>query len=98
MDALIIKLPAELNISAVTPCHSAMLQQLADSDTQQNIQIDASELLHIDTSGMQLLVALVAEASAQNRTLTWQSISDDLKQCALRLGLTDTLLSVNTPS
>ncbi|NRA70529.1 MAG: STAS domain-containing protein [Gammaproteobacteria bacterium] len=91
MDALTIKLPAELEISEVTQCHSDILKQLTDCDPQQEIKIDASDLWRIDTAGIQLLVSLVDEASSQNKSITWHDITDELKECATRLGLFDVL-------
>ena len=96
MDALTIKLPAELEISEVAQYHTTLVEMLSKLDPQQNIQIDASELWRVDTAGIQLLVALVSEASTQNRQLSWQKKSVELTECAQRLGLSDILLISNS--
>ena len=96
MDALTITLPEELNISEVTHFHTSIVDQLSQLAPQQQININASELRRIDTAGIQLLVALVSEASTQTNKLTWQNPSDNLTQCAAHLGLSDILLIPNS--
>jgi len=96
MDALTITLPEELNISEVTHFHTSIVDKLSQLAPQQQININASELRRIDTAGMQLLVALISEASTQTNKLTWQNPSDSLTQCAAHLGLSDILLTTNS--
>ena len=90
MNIATIKLPATLDVSAVTNYYQILLS-FVDNDNQESVQIDASELAHIDTAGIQLLLALVQQLSKQNKTLSWQSPPDELTQCAAQLGLTDAL-------
>ena len=96
MDALTIKLPAELEISSVAQFHTSLVDTLSQRETEQHLHLDASELRRIDTAGIQLLVALVREATAQNLKLTCQKPSNEFIQCAERLGLSDILLTTNS--
>lgn len=85
-----IKLPVKLDISAVADYYFQVLFSLSESD-QQHVQIDASELTHVDTAGIQLLLALVQQLPKEKKTLSWQSTPDVLIQHAEQLGLTDAL-------
>jgi len=96
MDALKITLPTELEISAVTEFHHSLVAQLTHLAPQQQIIIDASEIQRIDTAGIQILAALVREASTQKNTLTWHNPSDELTTCAEHLGLSDMFVATNS--
>ena len=65
MSEITIKLPVELDISAVADYHSQILLPLIDGASQQSVLIDASDLTHIDSAGIQLLLAIVQHASQQ---------------------------------
>ena len=90
MNTAKIKLPVKLDISVVAHYYQELLS-LIDNNSQQQVHIDAGELVHIDSAGIQLLLALVQELSKQNKTLSWQSSSDVLTQTAAQLGLIDAL-------
>ena len=90
MERPIIKLPAELTIAQVEECKSKILQQVENSDV---ILLDDSEVVRIDTVGIQLLLALVTHVSAQNKELQWQSCSPVIQESVKQLGLDEAILS-----
>lgn len=55
------------------------------------VVVDASGVRRIDTSGLQLLVALALREQAAGRRLEWKAASDELRKCSRRLGLDEAL-------
>lgn len=55
------------------------------------LHIDASNIETIDTSGLQLLLALIKNALSSNQKIHWQNPSETLTTNAEKLGLTDKL-------
>jgi len=62
-----------------------LLDQLA---TRKSIEIDGSGVDHIDTAGVQLLVALVRECGDSNIRVTWREWSAVVSEALRTLGLT----------
>jgi anti-anti-sigma regulatory factor len=60
----------------------------ADGDP---VVVDGSAVEHIDTAGLQLLVALARHQREVGRGLSWRSASPELLRCARRLGLIEAL-------
>lgn len=85
-----IKLPAELTIVQVGECKSKILQAVENSDV---ILLDDSDVVRIDTVGIQLLLALVTHVSAQNKELKWQSSSSVIQESVKQLGLDEAILN-----
>lgn len=59
-----------------------------DMDT---ITLDASKVETVDTSGLQLILALVKTALSQNKTIQWQNPSDIFSSSAAKIGLAEKL-------
>lgn len=62
-----------------------LLDQLA---TRKSIEIDGSGVDHIDTAGVQLLVALVRECGDSNIRVTWREWSAVVSEALRTLGVT----------
>ncbi len=83
------KLPAELTIAHVEECKNQIILLI---DQSQNISIDDSDVMRIDTVGIQLLLAIVTYISLQNKTLAWQLNSSVIRNGISQLGLDDSIL------
>lgn len=94
MDAITFLLPTSLDISIVNETKIDMVAQLQTDTPIPHINIDASQLSRVDTAGLQLLTALVIDINRQKINFTWQNVSDEIIQCAQRLGL-NALLKLN---
>lgn len=90
MSETTINLPENLTIHHIeAQLGDLRLASQADADT---FTIDASNVETIDTSGLQLLLALVKKLQASNKTIQWASPSELLTTSASKLGLTEKLM------
>jgi len=94
MDAITLSLPQSLDISLVDEMKSMMIEQIQSNTSLDHINIDAQELIRIDTAGLQLLTAIIIDLNRQKIKFSWENISDDLVTNASLLGLND-LLKLN---
>jgi anti-anti-sigma regulatory factor len=86
--------PARLSLGA-----SCTLREAAALRTQlqgtvsksDHVILEAGAVEHIDTVGLQLLVAFARREQAAGRRLEWQSPSHELLVASARLGLTEAL-------
>ena len=85
-----IKLPNELTIVQVDQCKSEVLQQIDENDV---FEIDDSNVIRIDTVGIQLLLSIVTYIASQNKVLQWQSNSPVVKESIKQLGLNEAILN-----
>lgn len=90
-----IKFPSELTITQVDD-YSIQIQSLIEDND--NISIDDSQLMRIDTIGVQFILAVITYISAQGKELIWQSTSKVLHESIQQLGITDAILLQYMPS
>lgn len=86
----ILKLPAELTIAKVDECKSNIIKAVAEENT---IIIDDSDVVRIDTVGIQMLLAAVTYIAAQNKELQWKSASTAIQESTKLLGLNEPILN-----
>ena len=85
-----LKLPAELTIAIVDECKSNFIKAVEEQDL---IIIDDSEVVRIDTIGIQMLIAAVTYVAAQNKELQWQSTSPVIQESIKLLGINEPILN-----
>lgn len=86
-----IKCESRLDISIAENFRNDLIKAF---DGNEPIEIDVSNIEHVDTSMMQLFTAFSIEAKKQLKTLEWKQPSDVFIKSANLLGLTE-LLGVN---
>lgn len=79
-----IHLPSQLTIRQIEQVYRQCEEALKGSG---NLLIDASEVSKIDTSGVQLLLALKAELDQQHSTLEWVGISNAMRDAVRFIGV-----------
>jgi len=84
-----IKFPNDLTIAQVDEYQAKIIPLIDDNDV---ITIDDSELVRIDTIGVQFILAVVTYIIAQGKEIKWQSKSSILKESIQQLGITDAIL------
>ncbi|MFT5755577.1 MAG: anti-anti-sigma regulatory factor [Alteromonadaceae bacterium] len=84
------KLPAQLTISHVEECKTELLQLITDNDV---ISFDDSDVVSIDTVGVQLLLTAVTYIASQNKELQWISSSSAIKESVKQLGINEAILN-----
>jgi anti-anti-sigma regulatory factor len=89
-----VRLPATIDITAVAEQRGQLGAALAGAA----VALDGGAVGRIDTAGVQLLAAFVAEAARRGVDLAWVAVSDTLAGNARRLGLAAALrLEGSTP-
>jgi len=86
-----IILESTLNIQNVTELHDSLLTSITDND---NLEIDASAVIAIDTASLQLLAILKQESIKLNKEVSFDFPSDKFIEAAELLGIEE-LLGVN---
>jgi len=94
MDAITLSLPQSLDISLVNEMKSIAIEKIQSNTSPEHINIDAQELIRIDTAGLQLLTAIVIDLNRQKIKFSWENISDELANNSTLLGLNE-LLKLN---
>lgn len=84
------KFPAQLTIAQVDNCKAQLLQEISEHDV---ITFDDSELTHIDTIGIQLLLSAVTYIESKNKKLNWNSTSSIIRESVKQLGLNEAILN-----
>jgi anti-anti-sigma regulatory factor len=84
------KLPAQLTISQVDECKADLLQVIEDNDI---ISFDDSDVVSIDTVGVQLLLTAVTYIASQNKELKWTSASSAINESIKQLGINEAILN-----
>lgn len=88
-----IKLPSELTIAHLDDYQAKILPLLNDTkDDIKVIAIDDSDLVRIDTLGVQFILAVVTYIIAQGKEIKWQSSSAVLRESINQLGISDAIL------
>jgi len=90
-----LTLPSELTITQVSDYRAEIQPLIEENDS---IVIDDSELIRIDTIGVQFILAVVTYILAQGKTLTFQSTSTILQQSIKQLGINDVILLQYLPN
>ena len=85
-----LKLPAELTIAHVAECKEEILKIIDEND---EIILDDSAVVRIDTIGLQMLLATVTYISAQSKSLQWKCQSSAIKDSVKLLGLDEPILN-----
>ncbi|WDD96865.1 STAS domain-containing protein [Thalassomonas actiniarum] len=86
----VLKLPAELTIVQLEQCKVNILELIEDNDA---ITLDDSDVVRIDTLGIQFLLATVTQLSSLNKQLIWQSQSSAVQASVKQLGLNEPILN-----
>lgn len=81
-DAFHLKLDASCTLRESPDLQSSLLAAHGDP-----VVVDGSAVQRIDTSGLQLLVALARRQQQAGRRLEWKAASAELRRCGERLGL-----------
>lgn len=84
-----IKFPSDLTIAQVDEYQAQILPLINDNAV---ITIDDSDLVRIDTIGVQFILAVVTYIIAQGKDIKWQSKSTVLKESIQQLGISDVIL------
>jgi len=81
-----IVLSGSLGMAEIDAMHESLVKVL---HAHVDITIQSEGLSRVDAAGAQLLYGFVQGAKAQETPLTWTSVSDDLRQTASTLGLSE---------
>lgn len=87
---VVFKLPAELTIVQLEQCKANILEMLEDNDA---ITLDDSDVVRIDTLGIQFLLATVTQLLSLNKQLIWQCQSSAVQASVKQLGLNEPILN-----
>jgi len=79
-----IVLEGSLGIAEAEAMHQSLSRVL---DAHVDVSIHSENLSRVDAAGAQLLYAFVKEAKKRALDVTWQSVSDTLRETATTLGL-----------
>lgn len=78
-------LPEQCNISAV----ENLYESLSGEHYSERIKLDGGHIESVDTTGIQLLVALQKRVAGHGGAIEWVAISEPLKRAATDLGLSE---------
>lgn len=84
------ELPVELTIVQVDECKEAFLEFVEQHD---EVAINDSELIRIDTIGVQLLLSMLTYAISQHKTISWQINSPTIIDSIKSLGIDEPLFN-----
>lgn len=83
-DPHVVVLGEVVDITTVRP----LWQQLSDVvQTKRSVVLQGGAVAQVDTAGMQLLSAFVQEANGKSIAVSWQDVSDTLRNVARLLNL-----------
>ena len=88
MSVKTLKLEGVLNIARVEALHSEFEEHEKNAVP---LVIDVSNVTRVDTSVLQLFVALFNSMAALELELSWSGVSDEFRAAAKLLGLINTL-------
>lgn len=84
-----IKFPSDLTIAQVEEYRTEIVPLIDELDS---IELDDSDLVRIDTIGVQFILAVITYIVAQGKDIRWQSKSQILKESIEQLGIDDAIL------
>ena len=90
-----IKFPNELTIAQVDE-YLLEIQPIMDENT--TIVIDDSNLIRIDTIGVQFILAVITYLLARKKEVEWQSTSNVLHESIQQLGIDEAILMDYLPN
>lgn len=90
MSETIITLPESLSIHQIESQLGDL--RLAFQSDAETYNLEGSKIETIDTSGLQLLLALIKSAQKADKTIKWSSTSEQLTTSASKLGLSEMLM------
>lgn len=90
MSETTITLPESLTIHHIESQLGDL--RLAFQSDAETFNLEGSKVETIDTSGLQLLLALIKSAQAANKTIQWTAPSEQLTTSASKLGLSEKLM------
>jgi anti-anti-sigma regulatory factor len=85
-----ILLPVELTIVQAEDVRNHILIEV---EQHEEIHFDDSELVRIDTIGLQLLLASVIHIKSKNKALHWHCQSNVIKESIKQLGIDEPILN-----
>ncbi|WP_448568502.1 STAS domain-containing protein [Thalassotalea ganghwensis] len=83
-------LPKELTIAQMETCKTELLQFIENNN---EISVDDSQVVRIDTLGVQLILAMVFFVKAQNKKLNLIIENETILQGFAQLGIQDNVMS-----
>ncbi len=86
----IIKLPEELTIAQVESFRVDVIDLI---ENHNELSIDDSEIVRIDTTGTQLIIAIVNHISSLKKTFNWQCSANCIQESIKQLGINETILN-----
>ena len=86
----IIKLPVELTIAQVELFKQNVVELISTS--QKELTIDDSGIVRIDTTGLQLILALIIHILSLHKDLKWQCGAECIIQGFKQLGMDEPIL------
>lgn len=90
MDDATIILPSELTIAHAAECQALFLDILSQNQT---IRIDDSQVIRIDTIGVQLLLSLINTLYEQKKQLHWTISAEIIRASFVQLGVPESLVA-----
>ncbi len=90
MSEFTIKFPAELTIVHVEQIKQQAIELVNNHEV---VCFDDSEVSRIDTTGLQLIIAIVSYVLTQNKQLVWQCSSPCIVESIKLLGVNENILA-----
>jgi phospholipid transport system transporter-binding protein len=87
-------LPAELTLQQATACLAMLLQGLR-AQTQSEVVVDASALVHFDSSAIAVLLACRRESLVAGKSFVVHGLSAKLLQLAGLYGVADLMVTAS---
>lgn len=87
---LMFKFPQELTIVQVDECKLNFLEYV---EKNQELAFDDSDVMRVDTVGIQLILSMVTYIASQNKSLSWQISSPIVNQSIKQLGIDEAILN-----
>jgi anti-anti-sigma regulatory factor len=88
--SIIIKLPEELTIAQVESFKVDVIDLI---ENHNELSLDDSEIVRIDTTGTQLIIAIVNHISSLKKTFNWQCSANCIQESIKQLGINETILN-----
>lgn len=86
----IIKFPTELTISYAEQFKSEVIDII---NANNELLVDDSELVRIDTTGLQLIIAMITYILSVNKSLNWQCHAACINESVKQLGVNEPMLN-----
>jgi len=90
MSESTINLPTDLTIAQAEEFKLGVIELI---EKNQEIVIDDSALIRIDTTGVQLILAIITHIISLNKKINWQCKSACIKESFKQLGINDPIIN-----